>query len=68
MSHSPTAPARAIHFSEKTKMPNITLIEYIRQLFVAEHAGHSQTQHVGPGGTVYVECSCGVTLEMPSER
>lgn len=49
-------------------MPNITMIEFLLSLFVAEHAGHTQTKSVGPAGTIYVACSCGTTLEMPSDR
>lgn len=48
-------------------MPTMTLMQYLLFMFLSEHAAHEQTRRAGADGFVYLECSCGTTLKVPSE-
>jgi hypothetical protein len=43
-------------------MAEVTAEGYVLQLFIAEHAGHTQTKRVRHDGKVEHQCSCGTTL------
>ena len=43
-------------------MAEVTVEGYVRQLFLTEHASHTQTTTAANDGTVHLKCSCGATF------